>query len=152
MGLLAPFFFVVLNRGFNAYFGHQSDVLTGEGAPLGEGIFTMLREHGSERIPIVGGVLWSKALTVPEHSGFLILAFLTIVACVPFLVLRSKLGPSAVALLLFQLGIFVVFLGTGRYLDKHLRTASARVLFQCMPALVLWMGVFCDHLHRRRCS
>jgi len=146
LALLAPLLIIALNSAFNAHFDYRSDVLTGEDAPTGMGLFEALGEKGGERLPLVASYFWNNLLLRPSHSGYVLLAFLLIVVIAPKFVWQSPLGVPALALIGFMLGVFVVFLGTGRELDRHLRSAAARVLFQCVPAVTLWLAVMYDEL------
>jgi len=145
-----PLLFVVLSYGFNLWFGHRSDVLTGDGAPSGQSIFAVLLDQGVERIPIVAGYFWDRILAQPRHSGFTILILFGVWIVMPRRIWRTPLGVPGLALALFVLGMFVIFLGSGRDLEKHLRSAAARVVFQCVPALLLWLGALWDELRRER--
>ena len=145
-----PLAFVLLNNGFNLWFGHRSDVLTGEGAPNGQSVFTVLVDKGAERIPVVGHHFWERIIAEPTHSGLTILILIGVWIVIPYRIWRSSLGVPGLALVLFVLGMFVIFLGSGRDLEKHLRSAAARVVFQCVPALLLWLGALWDELRRER--
>ena len=140
LAFAAPLVFLALNVGFNARYDYRSDVLTGEDAPTGKDVFTVLAEEGPARVPVVAEYFWSRILASPLHSGYVLLAFLVLVALAPRRIWKSPLGVPALATLVFLLGIFLVFVGTGRGLETHLKTAAARVLFQCVPATFLWVG------------
>jgi len=75
-----------------------------------------------------------------SHSQYVVVLFGLLLVLAPRAIGRSPLRLSALGLSLTLMGFVLVFIGLPKDLEWHLVTAGARVVFQPVPALLLWIG------------
>lgn len=120
---------------FNRRHGFRSD-LFGDN-PTGKNLFTLVAEQWRERVPALLSEAWHVMVSVTSaHGAFAVLLVL------PMLLPKVAFGRhlAAVTLLLWAslCGLHVVWVGSFLDLRFHLDTSYQRVLFQLLPATVLW--------------
>jgi hypothetical protein len=89
-----------------------------------------------DHAPKVARAAYERGIADPLQTNWIVLAFVVLVLLLPHLAWRHARA-ATIALVLGMLGFFVVYLGTSRDIDWHLRWSIDRILFQLTPACAL---------------
>ncbi|MCR9245957.1 MAG: hypothetical protein NXI31_13065 [bacterium] len=138
-GLLAllPVIAVVANTSlWNRRFGMKSDLFGNN--PTGKSMFQLMAEQWPDRVPVLGGEVWTAALALDHVHAVFVLPVVMLVLlpnrlfhgfALPVLGLAGAIA-----------GLHVVYIGSFLPLRFHLDTSYLRVLFQLVPVAILLTG------------
>lgn len=133
--IVPPLAVVVAQALWNRRFGLRSDLLGAN--PTGKTLTELVVQQFAERAPAIGERAASTMLLSPEpHAIFLVLLL------APLLWRRatfsSELLPFWIGLVAAVVGMHLVYVGSFLPLQFHLDTSYLRVLFQLVPAAMVW--------------
>jgi hypothetical protein len=135
--LLVPSAVVVAQALWNRSLGLQNDLLGAN--PTGKTMATLFVEQFAARMPVVAGRAFDLIAGIRREYGvFLVLLLAPI--CWPRSALGARLIVPTLALLAGVVGLHLVYVGSWLDLEFHLLTSHERVLFQLVPATVVWCG------------
>lgn len=124
---------VALQWGFNVAAGVRNDLIGNPDAPP---FVERLRTQAADHAPQVARAAYERGIVDPLQTNWIVLAFVVLALLLPRVAWR-RARPATIALVLGMLGFFVVYLGTSRDIDWHLRWSIDRILFQLTPACAL---------------
>jgi hypothetical protein len=137
IALALPVGVVALQLEFNRRFGLQSDLMGAN--PTGKSMFVLLQEQWGERLPVVLGRMVETVLSLRLAQGAF-LCLLVLPVLLPRVAWGRELALPTLGLLLAFVGVHVVYLGSFLPLQFHLDTSYERVLFQLLPAVLVWFA------------
>jgi hypothetical protein len=136
--LLLPLAVVVAQSLFNRHFGLRNDLLGAN--PEGRSLLQVIAAQFGERAPAIGERAAQVAFLSFEPQA---LFFVAVIA--PLLWRGRALGGALLPLWAWLcaslLGLHIVWLGSFLEVRFHLDTSYLRVLFQLLPAAMLWFAV-----------
>ena len=121
---------------FNAAFDLHSDLfaVTADGGFLGR-----VGAQAAAHLPVIGRYAFHDAL-LDVRSGNLVPAMMLLaLACFP-LRLPARAPAATATLLVGAAAYLLVYLGTPRLIEWHLRFSLHRVLLQLAPLVVVWLA------------
>ncbi|MBK6938594.1 MAG: glycosyltransferase family 39 protein [Planctomycetes bacterium] len=124
---------VLLQWGFNFAAGVRNDLIGNPDAPpFLERVVAQAWDHA----PKVARAAYERGVLDPLQTNWIVLAFVVLALFLPRIAWRHA-RTATIALALGMLGFVVVYLGTSRDIDWHLRWSIDRILFQLTPACAL---------------
>lgn len=118
---------------FNFAAGVRNDLIGNPDAPpFLERVVAQAWDHA----PKVARAAYERGVLDPLQTNWIVLAFVVLALFLPRIAWRHA-RTATIALALGMLGFVVVYLGTSRDIDWHLRWSIDRILFQLTPACAL---------------
>lgn len=124
---------VALQWAFNVAIGVRNDLIGNPDAPP---FLDRVRAQAVNHAPRIARAAYERGIADPLQTNWIVLAFVVLVLLLPHLAWRHARA-ATIALVLGMLGFFVVYLGTSRDIDWHLRWSIDRIFFQLTPACAL---------------
>lgn len=132
-----PLAVIAWHAGWNRWFGFQNDLAGGN--PRGESFSSLFTAQFCERIGpvLLAGV---RLLTSLDRAHGVLLLVLLAPLLWPRRAFTRSLGVVTLALLGSVVGVHLVYIGSWLELQYHLTTSHARVLYQLVPASLVWFA------------
>lgn len=122
----------------NAAFGLRNDLLGAN--PTGQGMLALFVAQFGERFPAVLARAGNEMLAPGSPQGAMLLLLPLCLLLVPRRALAAGPGVPGLALLFSAVGLHLVYVGSHLGLQFHLQTSYTRVLFQLLPAFLVWLA------------
>jgi hypothetical protein len=132
--LACPLAVFLASRAVNAYLGFENDLAT-TAAP------GILLARAGERLGPLLAFFARLFFQRPRENAGLFGLLLVLSLLVPWRLLRPRLRPLTLCLWAALAGWVLVYLATPHDLRWHLATSAARVTYQALPALCVWLAL-----------
>lgn len=141
---IVPALVAAVHLGFNARYGFRDPMLAGGHGSAS--LLAHLREHGLERLGTVlrvlcGGMAWNARLT-----QLLVPAFAALVLLHPRRAFGRRLAVPTALIALVLAAYVGMYVASFQDVEWHLVTSAPRVVFQVLPALLVWMALAANEL------